>query len=181
MSRIAPHPELPSGAWRADPRRSSGALLAHGPRRPEVAGRFAVLDARLSTAGGRTSLTVAVATASLALARRAPVAGPDAPEPLDAARFPLLRFASTSVRRCGAQVEVHGDLTVRAVARPLRALGTVVASHDRGAAPCVVADLEAVVDPREYGLGHAACLSGAADAAPVCDVVLVVHLELTRA
>ncbi len=154
-------------------------LLAPGARPPGAAGRFAVHDTLLRTSAGRTSLTVAVASASLALEGPAAVGLPHAPALLDAVRFPLLRFASTSVRRCGAQVEVHGDLTLRAVARPLRAVGTVVGPQGRTAAPRVVVDLEAVVDLREYGLGHAACLPGTAGAPLAHEVVLVLHAELT--
>lgn len=41
------------------------------------------------------------------------------PEFLDAATFPTLTFVSTAVEGDGAEGEVHGDLTIRGVTRPV--------------------------------------------------------------
>ncbi len=173
----APSAALPPGAWRADLASSTAAFAVRRPLLPPLRGRVEVLDARLDTTDGRAALTGTAAVGSLVVrpAHLAPQAR--SAELLDAERFPLVAFRSTSIRRAGRRLEVHGDLTVRGLTRPVRAVGLVVGPDEHAR---VTIALEAVVDRREFGLAWAP--PGAADApALVDDVTLTVHLELTRA
>jgi polyisoprenoid-binding protein YceI len=63
----------------------------------------------------RVTLDVAGARASFPFAAQAM----KGPEVLDAARFPQITFASTSVQGDGASARITGDLTLRGVSRPV--------------------------------------------------------------
>ena len=100
---------------------------------------------------------------------------------LAAATHPEIVFSSRDVRLAGdGTAEVHGELTIKGVTRPVVARGTYVAPIEdiygglRGAL-----DLTATIDRRAFGLTWQAQLPGGGDVVS-WDVELTAHLELVQ-
>ncbi|MEU1816560.1 YceI family protein [Streptomyces roseifaciens] len=75
---------------------------------------------------------------------------------LDSALHPEIRFHGGDVRRADAGVTVHGELTVRGVARPVvLTVGQVVADGSR-----LTLQATAVVDRYAFGVTHAKGMTG---------------------
>ncbi|MGK5733235.1 YceI family protein [Streptomyces sp. URMC 124] len=75
---------------------------------------------------------------------------------LDSALHPEIRFRGGDVRRAGGEVTVHGELTVRGVARP------VVLTLDQVSAdgPRLSVQASAVIDRYDFGVTHAKGMTG---------------------
>ncbi|WP_058045804.1 YceI family protein [Streptomyces roseifaciens] len=75
---------------------------------------------------------------------------------LDSALHPEIRFHGGDVRRADGEVTVHGELTVRGVARPVAlTLSQVEADGSR-----LALQATAVVDRYEFGVTHAKGMTG---------------------
>ena len=105
----------------------------------------------------------------------------DSDDFLAAATHPEIVFSSRDVRLAGdGTAEVHGELTIKGVTRPVVARGTYVAPIEdiygglRGAL-----DLTATIDRRAFGLTWQAQLPGGGDVVS-WDVELTAHLELVQ-
>jgi polyisoprenoid-binding protein YceI len=80
------------------------------------------------------------------------------PDFFDLAKHPEMRFASTAIVRSANQVAVEGDLTIKAVTRPVRAAGIVLGTAPVFHYPTQTThehfglDAELTIDRREFGL-----------------------------
>ncbi len=77
-------------------------------------------------------------------------------------------------------VEVHGELTIRGVAKQVTAKGTVAYGENVMGGEVVGFDLDATIDRRDYGLSWQEQLPNGGDAVG-WNVTLEVHLELAKA
>lgn len=83
------------------------------------------------------------------------------PDFFDTARYPELRFASTSVSTEGARIVVEGDLTIKGVTKPVELTGRFVgAANDAFGNERIGLELEGVVDRNDFGLSWNAPLPG---------------------
>jgi polyisoprenoid-binding protein YceI len=104
------------------------------------------------------------------------------PDFFDSAAFPRIDFVSTSVRVDAAgQLEVEGDLTIKGHTQRVKATGAITGPHtDIAGNEKVGAELETVIDRRDYGLDWNAPLPKGGFALEN-DVTLQVSLELVKA
>jgi polyisoprenoid-binding protein YceI len=83
------------------------------------------------------------------------------PDFFDTARYPELRFASTSVSSEGDRIVVEGDLTIKGVTKPVELSGRFVgAANDAFGNERIGLELEGVVDRNDFGLSWNAPLPG---------------------
>src|SRR5271166_2697690 len=103
------------------------------------------------------------------------------PDFFDSANYPQIRFSSTQLRIGeGGQLEVEGDLTIKDHTHRVTARGSITGPHtDIAGNDKIGAELEAVIDRREYGLEWNAPLPKGGFALDN-DVQLQVSLELVR-
>ena len=100
------------------------------------------------------------------------------PEFFNAAESPTIRFRSNEISvGADGSAEVHGDLTMRGVTKPVTARGTYASGQNMRGGEVVGFDLEATVDRRDYGLSWQTPLPSGGDALG-WDVTLEVHLAL---
>ena len=94
------------------------------------------------------------------------------PDFFDTARYPELRFESTSVAGSGEGLVVEGDLTIKGVTKPVVLTGTYVGeSADPWGNDRIGLELQTTVDRTEFGLEWNAPLPGGGFLLPD-DVVL---------
>jgi polyisoprenoid-binding protein YceI len=100
------------------------------------------------------------------------------PDFFNAAESPTVSFRSTEITLgADGSAEVHGDLTMRGVTKPVTASGTYGTAKNLRGAEVVGLDLETTVDRRDYGLNWQAPLPSGGDALG-WEVILEVHLAL---
>jgi polyisoprenoid-binding protein YceI len=104
------------------------------------------------------------------------------PDFFDAASHPRIDFVSTSMRvEDDGRLEVEGELTIKGNTHPVKATGTITGPHtDIAGNEKVGAELETVIDRRDYGLEWNAPLPKGGFALEN-DVTLQVSLELVKA
>ena len=103
----------------------------------------------------------------------------------DADSHPTLSFVSTELTADGdGGVRVQGELTIRAITRPISAIGHIggpitVTHHDGRRSDRLGIDLSAVIDRRDFGMTHNnEYAEGVVNLG--WDVAIEVALELTR-
>ncbi len=112
---------LAPGTWTLDANHSTVAFTIRHLGISKVRGTFERFDARLEvgdTLDG-TSVTATVDVASVATGNADRDAHVLAPDLLDVAQRPTLRFRSTAIEPDGDGWALHGELTIGAVTRPV--------------------------------------------------------------
>src|SRR5262245_23826096 len=169
---------IPAGTWRSDPVHSSvefSVRHAVGTFR----GGFDEFEAVLESSG-EPKLSGHVPVESVRVKEENLEGHLLSPEFFDKDRTPQIAFESSSVRREGDQLAVEGDLTVRGVAKPVVARGTITEpipgpdGNDRFGV-----ELQTTIDRHDYGLDWNMDLP---DGSKVLgdEVTLSVHLELVK-
>ena len=141
------HQIVPAGTWALDPVHSSiGFEIAYmgGTFR----GHFSDVDARL--ADGRLEGSARVA--SVQVKDENLEAHLQSPDFFDAERHPVLRFASSDIRRDGGEVTVRGEIEIKGITRPVELKGTIGAPTPKGEGEVVAVNLETVIDRTNFGV-----------------------------
>jgi polyisoprenoid-binding protein YceI len=164
-----------AGTWRFDRIHSAATFTVKylvAPFRAE----FERFDATL--VDGRLSGSVDVTSLNLKDERfRTQVWGSDF---FDVVRFPEISFASTDISVAGDGVIVDGELTLKGVTGPIRAVGTIEGpTADFMGNVRLGLALTATIDRTDYGLGWNAPLP-AGGRALADDVLLVVDVEFLQ-
>ena len=153
MTSIESSTRVPAGTWKVDPTHSSVTFeidYVAGVFR----GGFEPFDAT-AEAGEDGALTLSGSAEVGAIRVRSPqLAGHlQSPEFFDAARTPVLEFASDSVDIDGDRIRVDGRLTIRGTERRVRLLGSISepTQHFMGQTMLAV-ELNATNDRRDFGL-----------------------------
>jgi polyisoprenoid-binding protein YceI len=169
---------IPTGIWHSDPVHSSAEFSvrhAVGTFR----GSFRQFEADLD-ATGEPKLTGRVPVESVQVKEENLEAHLLSPEFFDKDRTPEIAFVSRSIAREGDELVVEGELTVRGVAKPVVARGTITDpipgpdGSDRFGV-----ELQAIVDRHDYGLDWNMDLPNGSKILGD-DVTLSVHLELIK-
>jgi polyisoprenoid-binding protein YceI len=169
---------IPTGIWRSDPVHSTvefSVRHAVGTFRGSFREFEAVLDS-----SGDAKLTGHVPVESVQVKEESLEAHLLSPEFFDKDRTPEIAFQSTSIARDGDELVVEGELTVRGVATPVVARGTITDpipgpdGSDRFGV-----ELETKVNRHDYGLDWNMDLP---DGSKILgdEVTLSVHLELIK-
>jgi polyisoprenoid-binding protein YceI len=169
--------QVPAGTYDLDPVHSTfGFSITHNGV-SKFRGQFEKVDARLEEG-------VLVGTAQVDSVK---TAIPDlkqhllSPDFFDAAQTPTVTFRAGDIRIADeGTVDLHGELTIRGVTKPVTAKGSVASGVGISGAEVVGFDLEATVDRRDYGLNWQAELPKGGEVLG-WDVGLEVHLELVKA
>jgi polyisoprenoid-binding protein YceI len=170
-----------SGTWIADPVHSNASFSIKHMIVSTYRTSFKDVDARLDVDGDDIRLSGSVPVESIDIDQpdfRAHVLSPDF---FDAANHPTIAFTSTSVERGeGEAIEVDGELTVKGIAKPIKASGILTGpAVNIAGAEVVGVELQTTVDKNDVGLEWNAALPKGGFAIGD-DVTLSVHLELRR-
>jgi polyisoprenoid-binding protein YceI len=169
---------IPTGTWRSDPVHSTvefSVRHAVGTFR----GSFREFEATLE-ASGEPKLTGRVPVESVQVKEENLEAHLLSPEFFDKEQTPEISFESSKVTREGDELVVDGELTVRGVAKPVVARGTITDpipgpdGSDRFGV-----ELETAVDRHDYGLDWNMDLPNGSKILGD-EVTLSVHLELIK-
>jgi polyisoprenoid-binding protein YceI len=165
-----------AGAWNFIPVHSS-ATFAVKYLVASFRGRFEELDAQL--ADGR--LRGSVKAASVSVRDENLAAHLQGPDFFDAERHPEISFSSDTLAIDGDRVELDGELTIKGVAHPVHATGTVDGpTEDFAGNTRLGFTLETRIDRTQFGVSWNADLPKGGRALSN-EVVLTVELEFVRA
>jgi polyisoprenoid-binding protein YceI len=151
---------LPVGTWNLDPVHTyAGFAVSYiaGTFR----GSFSPVDAKLEVAeDGSAILTGSVPVSGVKVQEENLTGHLQSPDFFDAERAPQITFSSNEVSVSGQEVTVTGDLTIRGIALPVTARGTVSETTEYNGAERISLNLEAQVDRTGFGINWNAPLSG---------------------
>lgn len=143
---------LPTGTWQVDPVHSqvSFAVDYHvGTFR----GTFSPITGTLAVAeDGSAALTGSVSASGVKVDAEQLFGHLQSPEFFDAERTPELSFRSSAIRPAGEGIEVEGELSIRGVAVPVLARGTVREPTTYAEREYLGLSLETSVDRTKFGL-----------------------------
>ena len=179
MSSVATQPF--SGIFRARPEPSSFVFAVRHSGVFWYRGSFSDVVATLRGDGEDLALEGSARVEFISVvepaAMRASVLGP---EFFDAARHPEVTFRSTAIRLADdGGAEVDGELTIRGVTRPVRAVGHYAAPRSASYGEVAGLQLRTTIDRREFGLLWQAPLPGGGNAVG-WDVDVTIDLLLMR-
>jgi polyisoprenoid-binding protein YceI len=173
---------IATGSWRIDTIHSHVGFAVKHMVVSTFRGRFEDYEGSLTTTeDGRPSLRGSVKVDSIVVKDENLAGHLKSPDFFDSDRHPEIRFSSTAitVAEDGA-LEVEGDLTIKDRTHRVTARGTLTGPHvDIAGNDKLGAELEAVIDRREYGLEWNAPLPKGGFALDN-DVRLEVSFELVR-
>ena len=152
--------EIPAGTWTIDPVWSSLEFEVGKLGLTRIKGR---VPGFTGTIAGGDSLAIEgeVDATSITTFDEQRDGHLQSPDFFDTARFPELRFASTSVDARDDELVVHGDLTIKGVTKPVELRGRFVgAGQDPWGNDRIGVELEGVVDRTDFGLVWNAPLPG---------------------
>jgi polyisoprenoid-binding protein YceI len=144
---------LPTGTWIGDPVHSNVGFEV-GYATGTFRGTFEPFDARLDVdADGNAILAGEARADSVHVLDENLHAHLLAPDFFDAERSPVLRFASSEVRRSGSELRITGELTIKGVTAPVELEGTIgdAFPHPSGTERLPLR-LETTVDRRSFGI-----------------------------
>lgn len=143
---------LPAGTWSIDPAHSFVEFEIRHLGLAAVKGRAPVISGTIE-GGDQPSVEGAVDVASMTTFDETRDAHLQSPDFFDAARYPELRFRSTSVEQRDGELVVSGELTIKGVTRPVELRGAYIGS---GADPWgnerLGLDLSTTIDRTEWGV-----------------------------
>lgn len=151
---------IPNGTWEIDPAHSSVEFEVRHLGLATVKGRAPVVAGSID-GGNEPSLRGTVDVSSITTFDETRDGHLQSPDFFDAARYPELRFESTSVRAEGRTVIAVGDLTIKGVTRPVTLRGTFVgAGADPWGNERIGLDLQTTIDRTQWGVNWNAPLPG---------------------
>jgi polyisoprenoid-binding protein YceI len=170
---------IPTGVWKSDPVHTHiGFEVNHAGA--TFKGDFDEFDATLDNTGEETKLSGSVPVASLKVRDEQLQGHLASPDFFDTARYPEIRFESTSVRVEGDKFVVEGELSIKDVKKSVAAEGSVAQqSTYLDGKEHVGIDLETKIDRTDYGVNWNAELPSGGNAVGD-EVTLTVHLELIK-
>jgi polyisoprenoid-binding protein YceI len=173
---------VPQGTWALDTTHSSASFAVKHMVVATFRGRFEEFDATLTVGEDGEASLLGVVKADSIVVKDENLAGHlKSPDFFDTERHPEIRFASTAIRREGADLVVDGDLTIKGTTRRVEARGTITDPVETlGYAEKIGVTLEAIIDRTAYGLNWNAPLPKGG-VALADDVKLIVELELELA
>ena len=173
---------LTTGTWKIDPVHSHVGFAVKHMVVATFRGRFDRYDGGLVTdEDGRPVLRGTVAADSIVVKDENLAAHLASPDFFDTANHPEIQFTSTALEVGEAgELVVEGDLTIKDRTHHVTARGSISGPHtDIAGNEKIGAELEAVIDRREYGLEWNAPLPKGGFALEN-DVKLEVSLELVK-
>jgi len=161
MSIVADRPatKIPSGTWSIDPVWSALEFDVKKIGLINVKGRVPGFTGTIQ-GGEHPSIEGTVDVSSITTFDETRDTHLQSPDFFDVARYPELRFESTSVETDGDEVVVQGDLTIKGVAKPVELRGSFLGTgvdpmgNDR-----IALELSGTIDRTEFGLNWNAPLS----------------------
>jgi polyisoprenoid-binding protein YceI len=183
MSTTTTTPAIETGNWQIDPIHSHVGFAVKHMVVATFRGSFDEYEGSLSVGDdGAPRLQGSVAVDSLKVKDENLAGHLKAPDFFDTASYPRISFTSTDVRvGPGGELEVSGELTIKGNTHIVKATGAITGPHtDIAGNEKIGAELEAVIDRREYGLNWNAQLPKGGFALDN-DVTLQVSLELMKA
>ena len=170
-----------SGTWVADPVHSTASFAVKHMIVSTFRAAFKQIDGTLDVDGDDIRLTGTVPVESIDVDQpdfRAHLLSADF---FDVENTPNIEFVSTAVRRGeGDAIEVDGDLTIKAVTKPVTATGIIIGpAVSFGDAEVVGVELQTRIDKNDFELNWNAPLPKGGFAISD-EVTLNVHLELRR-
>jgi polyisoprenoid-binding protein YceI len=151
---------IPAGTWSADPAHSTVEFRVPHMGLAVVHGRAPALFATI-VGGEQPSIEGTVDATALTTFDDTRDAHLQSPDFFDTARYPVLRFTSTSVEADGDELVVRGDLTMRGTTRPVELRGRFVgAAPDPWGNERIGLELSGVVDRTQWGITWNAPLPG---------------------
>jgi polyisoprenoid-binding protein YceI len=143
---------IPAGTWSADQAHSTVEFRVPHMGLAVVHGRAPVLSATI-VGGERPSIEGTVDATAFTTFDETRDAHLQSPDFFDTARYPELRFTSTSVEADGDDLVVHGNLTMKGTTRPVELRGRFVgAAPDPWGNERIGLELKAIVDRTEWGI-----------------------------
>ena len=181
MSILAESPVsiIPTGTWSIDPSWSALEFEVRKLGLVTVKGRVPGFSG--SAQGGETpSLEGTVDATSITTFDADRDAHLQSPEFFDTQRYPELRFVSTSIDATDNGIVVAGELTIKAVTKPVELVGTLSGPvDDPWGNERIGIELEGTVDRTNWGLEWNAPIPGGGFLLPN-DVVLRAYFAATR-
>jgi polyisoprenoid-binding protein YceI len=119
---IAPHSELPAaGTWKVDPGHAEVGFVGRHFGLTKVRGRFTGIDGtvRIDDDIARSVIEVTIDTASVSSGDAARDEHLRSPDFFDAEHHPTATFHSTGLEVAGVSGTMRGELTIKAVTRPV--------------------------------------------------------------
>lgn len=174
--------QVASGTWQIDPIHSHVGFSVKHMVVATFRGRFDSYDGSLATdEDGRAVLRGTVDADSIVVKDENLAGHLASPDFFDTAKHPKISFTSTAIDVGEAgELEVEGELTIKDHTHRVTGRGTITAPHtDIAGNEKIGAELEAVIDRREYGLEWNAPLPKGGFALDN-DVKLEISLELVR-
>ena len=162
MSILAETPAtvVPAGTWSIDPAHSTVEFLIKHLGLATVKGRAVDVEGTIR-GGEQPSIEGTVGVAGITTHDETRDGHLQSPDFFDAARYPELRFQSTSVASDGDELLVEGDLTIKGVTKPIELRGRFVgAGIDPWGNDRIGIDLAGVIDRTEWGVDWNAPLPG---------------------
>lgn len=151
---------IPNGTWEIDPAHSSVEFEVRHLGLATVKGRAPVVAGSID-GGNEPSLRGTVDVSSITTFDETRDGHLQSPDFFDVARYPELRFESTSVRAEGRTVIAVGDLTIKGVTKPVTLRGTFVgAGADPWGNERIGLDLQTTIDRTQWGVNWNAPLPG---------------------
>jgi polyisoprenoid-binding protein YceI len=171
---------ISTGSWKIDTVHSQVGFAVKHMGVSTFRGRFDDYDGELVVEDGKPRLQGSVRTASVVVKDENLAGHLAAPDFFDSERFPEIRFVSTDVQVGeGGALEVEGELEIKGHRHPISARGSLTGPVDVGGVEKAGAELEAIIDRRDYGLDFNMTLPGGG-LAVANDVKLEVTLEFAR-
>jgi polyisoprenoid-binding protein YceI len=170
---------IPTGVWKSDPVHTHiGFSVGHAGA--TFKGDFDKFDATLDNTGEEPKLTGSVEVSSLKVRDEQLQGHLASPDFFDLARYPEIKFESSSVRVEGEKVVVEGDLSIKDAKQSVAAEGSVApqATYLDGKEHVGI-DLETKIDRNAYGVSWNAELPSGGNAVGD-EVTVTVHLELIQ-
>ncbi len=181
MSILAESPVtvLPAGTWSIDPSWSALEFEVRKLGLVTIKGRAPSFSGTI-TGGENAAIDGVVDATSMTTFDADRDAHIQSPDFLDTQRYPELRFVSTSVETAGDEVVVKGDLTIKAVTKPVELRGTLTGpENDPWGNERIGLELATTVDRTAFGLEWNAPLPGGGFLLPN-DVLLKAYFAATR-
>ncbi|MGH2907234.1 MAG: YceI family protein [Solirubrobacterales bacterium] len=142
-----------AGVWTVDKIHSTVRYEIEHNGTATYRGNFGDIDAQLEYGEDGVKITGSVNLDSVDLSDEQQKGHVLSPDFFDAERHPTVDYASTSVELDGAEVIVHGDLTIKGVTKPVTVRGTIGApGPNLGGTQTVAVSLHTTINRQDYGV-----------------------------
>ena len=171
---------IPTGIWEIDPAHSSVEFEIKHLGLATVKGRAPLVSGTIES-GDAPSIEGVVDLTSITTFDDTRDGHLQSPDFFDAARYPRLRFESTSVRLDGDELVVDGELTIKGVTKPVTLRGAIAGTGtDPWGNERIGLDLATTIDRTEWSIDWNAPLPGGGFLLPN-DVRLTASLSAIKA